>query len=285
LNPTDFVKDRLQGCATELTPAERKLAAELMRGYPVAGLQSITRLAEAAGTSTPTVVRLARKLGYDGFSEMQSALRDEASVWVSQPSEKGEGWSLADRVSATFGAFARSVYANLGDTIARLDPATFDAIARLLADPERRIVLLGGRITRSNADYFFNLLQIIRPGVALMPQSPNVWLQYLLDFDHRTVLVIFDMRRYEPGLAKVADLARARGAAIVLFTDMWGSPIAKLSECVVNASVEAPSSWDSTLGLTLVVEALVAEVQARRLADSRDRIDALEDMRKTSRLY
>ena len=80
------VKDQIQANATELTPAERQLAGVLLRDYPMVGLQSITRLAESAGVSTPTVIRLARKLGYDGFPELQSALRDEASAQINAPS-------------------------------------------------------------------------------------------------------------------------------------------------------------------------------------------------------
>lgn len=279
----DPVRDRIQRAATELTPAERKLSAELLRDYPVAGLQSITKLADAAGISTPTVVRLARKLGFDGFAEMQAALRTEASGQINRPAPAPDGWLKAGAISATFGTFAEAVHRNLADTIARLEPAGFEAIVDLLADWDRRILLMGGRLTRANADYFATLLQIIRPGVGSMPEAASLWPQALVDVDAGTVLVIFDIRRYDPQLAKVADRARARGATLVLFTDNWGSPIARVADHVVNAAVEAPSSWDSTLGLSLVIEAMVAEVQARRPDESQARIDALEDLHRAGR--
>ena len=158
-------------------------------------------------------------------------------------------------------------------------------MARCLADPKRQIVLTGGRITRSNADYFFNHLQIIRPGVMLLSQSPNVWPQYLLDMGPKTVLVVFDIRRYEADLAKLATLAKERGTVIVLFTDQWGSPISKIADHVVNAMVEVPSSWDSTLAINLIVEALIAEIQTRRWDKARDRIESLEEMFRATRLF
>lgn len=280
-----IVKDRIQDRTSDLTPAERQLSDILMRDYPVAGLQSITRLAEAAGVSTPTVIRLARKLGYDGFPELQAALRDEASAQIKQPILKREGWPAGRRDSPAFRDFAEAVFDNLNHTIERLDPRTFDAIAKCLADPKRQIVLCGGRITRSNADYFFNHLQIIRPGVTFLSQSPNVWPQYLLDMGPKTVLVVFDIRRYEADLARLAMLAKERGSVIVLFTDQWGSPITKIADHVVNAMVEVPSSWDSTLGINLIVEALIAEVQTRRWDKAKDRIEALEEMFRSTRLF
>lgn len=281
----DIVKDRIQDRKGELTPAERQLTDTLLRDYPVAGLQSITKLAEAGGVSTPTVIRLARKLGFDGFPEMQDALRDEASAQIKQPILKREGWPAGRKDSPAFRDFAEAVFNNLEHTIERLDPATFDAVARVLADQRRHIFLSGGRITRSNADYFFNHLQIIRPGVTLLSQSPNVWPQYLLDMGPRSVLIVFDIRRYEADLARLATLAKERGAVIVLFTDQWGSPVSKIADHVVNAMVEVPSSWDSTLGVNLIVEALVAEVQSRRWDKAKDRIESLEEMFRSTRIF
>ena len=76
LRRSEVGKDLLDDQKADLTPAERRLSDSLLRDYPVAGLQSITKLAEAAGVSTPTVIRLARKLGFEGYPEMQAALRD-----------------------------------------------------------------------------------------------------------------------------------------------------------------------------------------------------------------
>ena len=93
------------------------------------------------------------------------------------------------------------------------------------------------------------------------------------------------IRRYETDLARLATLAKERGTVIVLFTDQWGSPISKIADHVVNAMVEVPSSWDSTLGVNLIVEALIAEVQTRRWDKARDRIEALEEMFRSTRLF
>lgn len=280
-----IVKERIQDQSGQLTRAELKLTDILLRDYPVAGLQSVTKLADAAGVSTPTVVRMARKLGYDGFPELQAALREEASAQIKQPILKSEGWPSGRRDSPAFRDFAEAVFQNLNHTIERLDPATFDAIAKVLANPKHRIFLSGGRITRSNADYLFNHLQIIRPDVTLLSQSPNVWPQVILDMNKSSVLIVFDIRRYESDLARLVALAKDHGAVIVLFTDQWGSPITKQADHVINAMVEVPSSWDSTIAINLIVEALIAEVQRKRWKQSKDRIEALEDMFRSTRIF
>lgn len=280
-----IVKERIQDLADALTPAERQLSDSLLSDYPMAGLQSITRVANAAGVSTPTVIRLARKLGFDGFPEMQSALREEASAQIRSPIVKRDAWAGETEGASFFHSYASATFANLRDTIDRLNPETFDAIAARLSDRKTVLYLAGGRITRSNADYLFNHLQIIRPAVTLMDNSPNVWPQYLLDMDERATLILFDIRRYENDLVRLAKQAKEQGATLVLFTDQWGSPISRVADHVINASVEVPSSWDSTLAINLVAEALLAEVQNRMWDDARDRIERLEDMFRATRLF
>jgi DNA-binding MurR/RpiR family transcriptional regulator len=49
--------------------------------------------------------------------------------------------------------------------------------------------------------------------------------------------------------------------------------------------IEVPSSWDSTLAINLIIEALVAEVQTRVSDTARERIEALEDMFRSTRIF
>lgn len=280
-----IVKEIIQDNTGSLTPAERQLADVLLRDYPIAGLQSITKLAAVANVSTPTVIRMARKLGFDGFPEFQGALREEASAQIKKPIRKRDGWLTKRSDSPAFRDFAEAVFDNLQHTIERLDPATFNAVAEILADPSRAVYLTGGRITRSNADYLFNHLQIIRPNVTLLAQSPNVWPQYLLDMNETSVLILFDIRRYESELAKLARLAREQGTTIILFTDQWGSPVSKIANHTFNAMVEVPSSWDSTIAINLISEALIADVQSRDWEESRERIEKLEEIFRSTRIF
>ncbi|WP_136636748.1 MurR/RpiR family transcriptional regulator [Pseudooceanicola onchidii] len=279
-----LIRDLLKERQAELTASERKLSAVLEADGLVTGLQSITRLAEIAEVSTPTVIRLARKLGFEGFPDLQNAMREEVAARIKQPLAKFQA-ARQDARDHIVSRFAEAVSDNINRTLDRLDLAEFDRIAALLSDPNRRLHLLGGRITRSNAHYFFNHLQIIRSQVTLLDSSPSAWPQALLDMDAQSTLVIFDIRRYERELEKLSTLAVQQGANIVLFTDAWGSPIERCATHTLRAMVEVPSAWDSTLAISFLVEALVAEVQTRCSASSAERIATLEEMIGESRIF
>ncbi len=279
------VKMRIQERMETLTPSERQLVGALLQDYPVSGLGSITEVARLANVSTPTVIRTARKLGFEGFPDMQGAIRDEIAAQIREPISRRDAGRANTSDEHTLNQFADAVSSNIHNTLQRLNPDVFDAVVKILADPKRHIYLAGGRITRSNADYFFNHLQIIRPNVTLLSQTPNVWPQYLLDMGRKSVLILFDIRRYETDMARLARLARDRDCTIVLFTDQWGSPISRLADHCFHALVEAPSSWDSTVAIMLIVEALIADIQAARWEDSKGRIEELESMFGKTKLF
>ena len=271
-----LVRDLLEERRGDLTAAERKLAEVLAEDSLLSGLQSITRLAEIAAVSTPTVIRLARKLGFDGFPALQNAIRADLAARMQQPLAKLEAAPPAAGDAHVVSRFAQGAARNIDRTLRRLDMTAFDAIARDLAAPARQIHLAGGRITRSLAQYLGDHLRLIRAGVRLLEPAPTLWPQAVLDMGPTGTLVLFDIRRYDREVETLARHAAERGARVVLLTDIWGSPVERHAAQTLRASVEAESSWDSTVALLLLAEALVAEVQRLTPEASADRLDALE---------
>ncbi len=270
------VAERIRARFADLTRAERQLANAMLETYPLSGVGSITAVAEASGVSTPTVARMARKLGFGGFPELQAALRAELEATISSPIAKHDRWAAEAPEAHILNRFAEVVSDNLRQTLRQLDPGVFNAVAALLADRERGVHLVGGRITRSLADYFFAHLQVIRSGATLIPPNANTWPHYLLNMAEGDVLVAFDVRRYERDTLKLAEMAAARGVVVVLFTDQWGSPAARHAAHVFNCRIEAPSAWDSSVVPLFIVEALVAAVQTAGWAETRKRMNSLE---------
>ena len=116
-----LVRDLLKEKQTELTAAERKLSAVLLDDSLLTGLQSINRLAECAEVSSPTIIRLARKLGFDGFSDMQDAIREEIGARMKQPLAKLDAAPPSDSRDHIVSRFIEAVSDNINRTLDRLD--------------------------------------------------------------------------------------------------------------------------------------------------------------------
>ncbi len=279
------VAERIRGHFDSLTRAERQLANTMLANYPVSGLGSITAVSESAGVSTPTVARMAKKLGFAGFPELQSALRAELEATISNPIAKHDRWAESAPDTHILNRFADAVLENLRQTLKQLNLEEFSHVASLLADRERAVHVVGGRLTRSLADYLFTHMQVIRAGTTLIASNANAWPHYVLNMKAGDVLVAFDIRRYEHDILRLLEMARARDVIVILFTDQWGSPAAKEASHSFHSRIEAPSAWDSSVVTLFVVEALIAAVQNETWAETKGRMKALEDLFDQTKLF
>jgi DNA-binding MurR/RpiR family transcriptional regulator len=279
------VAERIHRRLDTLTRAERQLANAILENYPVSGLGSITALAEAASVSTPTAVRMAKKLGFGGFPHLQAALRAELEATLSNPIAKHDRWAANAPDTHILNRFADMAMDNMRQTLRQLDPEAFNAVAKLLADRQRGVYLVGGRITRSLADYLFTHMQVIRGDVTLIAANANMWPHYVLNMQKGDVLVAFDIRRYERDILKLAEMAASKGVSLVLFTDQWGSPAAKHATHTFNCRIEAPSAWDSSVVSLFIVEALIAAIQTATWKETKQRMKTLEELFDETRMF
>lgn len=269
----------------ELSQAQRKFANALLNDYPNAGLASITAVAEHAGVSPPSIARTVQKLGFKGYPQFHQTLLLELQAKVSGPTQRRDNWASEAPDAHLLNRFSQAITENISQTFANIDTAAFDAAANYLADTSGRLYLVGGRISRALAEYAFTHFQAIRPDVTHMTASSATWPNYVLDMHQGDTLLLFDIRRYEENLLRLAQLAAERGVRIVLITDQWSSPVASVADHTFSCWVEVPSGWDSNTATMLLLEAMIASVQESRWEDTKERYEALDELFTQSKLF
>ncbi|AYE84754.1 MurR/RpiR family transcriptional regulator [Sulfitobacter sp. D7] len=283
--PTLTISDRIQQELDRLTRAERQLAHSILENYPASGLGPLTALAKDANVSTPTVARMVQKLGFKGYPEFQNELREELKAKAKNPIAKHDTWTEGAPSGHVLNRFTDAVIDNIRHTLGQIEPATFDRACAMIADTAHPLYIVGGRITHTMAEYLFLHAQIIRPRVTHIQSTSNAWPHYLLDVGEGDVFVIFDVRRYENNTLKLAEMAHARGAKIILFTDQWRSPVHNLADICFSSRIVAPSAWDSAAATLLLVESVISAMQDINWADTKDRAERLEEMFDQTRLF
>lgn len=272
------VAEQINRNFARLTAAERKPARVLLANYPMAGLQPLADFAQRAGVSHPSILRFINKLGYSGYPAFQAVLRDEVEARLKSPLAKRRTQqpAVADDMLARH---AEAVCDNIRQAVASLPRSEFEGALALLGDARHTVYVLGGRFTDSLATYVYMHLRVLHPHAEHITGPPVSWPEYLLDMDQRTVLLVFDIRRYQQNVIRFAQQAAARGAHIILVTDNWLSPIMAQAAHVLSAPVEAPSSWDSMIAVGTLVEALIAALSERDWARLEPRIREMEYLR------
>lgn len=267
------VAERARRAMSTLSPGEKQLARVLIANYPSAGLGTSADLGRAADVSAATVVRFARSLGYGGFSELQSDLVAELSERGASPVTQYGG--SRERRTATSGAgpghwFDEAVAVTVGEAdraLRSIPKEDLDAAISLLADPKRRVWVVGGRYSGFIARYFAFHLQQVRPGVLAPDSDVLLGAAAAIDARRRDVAVVFDLRRYQSSTIQTARALAAVGATIVCVTDEWLSPVVDVSAVTLTTSVASVGPFDSAAGAFVLGELLVDGV-LQSLGDS-----------------
>jgi DNA-binding MurR/RpiR family transcriptional regulator len=277
--PEGPISERIQSVLGSLTTQERRAALYLRDHYPVAGLEPLARLAQASGVSSQSVLRLAGKLGFAGYRELQEHLRAEIAEerssplgrWVSreiQPAEEdwlsGFGQHIADNVKAAFSLIVRE---------------DFEAAAQALADRKRPALAIGGRFTQTLSRYLVRHLEIVRGNVEEVGSISATWPDRLIDVDRRSVVIAYDIRRYAPDVVRFCEVAAQQGATVILFTDSRAAPASRHASLTFVAPTESAGAWDSLSALFALTEAMIARVTELEGGSTTERLARLESIR------
>ena len=71
------VAERIRVHSASLTAAERRVAEAILRSPQSVGFGTVADLADSAGVGAASVVRLASKLGFEGYSDLQASIQHD----------------------------------------------------------------------------------------------------------------------------------------------------------------------------------------------------------------
>lgn len=255
---------------------ERSAAQTLIANYPMLGLKTVAEFSVLAGVSSPTILRFVNRLGFQNYPDFQARLQDELSAQLQSPHNRNE---RADRVQDKAYPAVEHTLENIRESFRHLGEKQLKQAVAALCNSKGNVYLIGGRFTDPIAQYMAAHMTIIRPNVFHLGGQESVWRDRLLDMGKRDVLVVFDIRRYQESLLKLAEKARGRGVEIVLVTDQWLSPISRVSRHVLAGRIAVPSAWDSSAALFVLAETIIREMTRVLEKDSAARIAELEALR------
>ena len=266
-----LVRERIKEISGELCTA-------LLLDYPFAGLEPIQSLAESTQTSSPTISRFVTKLGFQGFQDFQRHLIKELKEGQRSPVELQE--SSTPIHGAFLDSFMNRASAVLGESTTAISEAQFERICELLANENRSIYVIGGRMSDTLALHLSRHLRQIRSKVFHLPSDPEVWPEYLLRMRPRDVLFVVDFRRYQNNLQTLVRKAvDVRKVQTVLMTDQWLSPVSKQASEVLAVPIDSGTLWDSYTGALAILEAIVTRVAESDWDKTKARIEAWDSVR------
>ncbi len=240
---------------------------------------TVASVAAAAGTSGPTVVRLARALGYPGFRELRDAARAELSVRLNTDAVRARAEPAADPV----GALLEVERSNLDRTLGDLDTAVMTAsVGSLVA--ASHVWVLPSTQTEGVAARFVDQLMILRDGVTLLGGSELRVASRLRALRRGDVLVSMDVPRHELATIRLQRDAVGRGAVPLVLAGATPVGLSTRGGQLLRFACATVGPFESLIGLTALVTVLINGVAAAQ-PSSAARVAELERAWTTAGLF
>jgi DNA-binding MurR/RpiR family transcriptional regulator len=266
------VADRIASAGPQLTGAERRVAQAVLEHPHLVAFGTVADLAAEAGAGAATVVRLAAKLGFDGFSALQSSVQDDLARQLRPAAERIR--ELADRPQVE--RHRALATANVAETIDNVNREGFEAVVRRISDLRRPVLVLAGEAEYGVAMQFVHDLGALRDGVSAVSGNDVAVRRQLALSPTSSTLVVIDLRRYERWLLDAVTLAGELGHAIVACTDGPLSPLAMTAEYSFTLAARSASPFDSQVGTLTLLELIVAAVAERLRDTATSRLERVE---------
>jgi DNA-binding MurR/RpiR family transcriptional regulator len=269
------VAERIRAVSARLTPAELAVANKLLAKYPMAGLVPIVQLATEAEVSAPTVTRLVSKLGFFGYGDFHNALRAEVQTRMFSPVDVYPGNNNEHAANSI--VVARTAYLDaINSTFLHLEEREVDGAVRVLADPARPVFVLGGRFSHVLAQHLVAYISMLRAGVVQVGRDSGGRMAGIIDVGPRSVVVVYDFRRYQQTSVDWGLAAVSRGAHLIVITDQFLSPLAPRATSLLTCSHVGIGPFDSMTGGFALTEFLFASVARKMGAPARKRLAQFE---------
>ena len=267
------VAERIRAAGNDLTTAERKVAEAILARPQAVGFGTVADLASAAGAGAATVVRLAGKLGFGGYTDLQASVQRDLLHQLRPAADR-----IRDEIGD--GTMARHLAAELGNVQATLDNVDGDSLTVLVArlsDLAIPVVVLSGHASDGVARQFADELGLLRPDVTRLAGNEVAVRRDVSLLPQSTTVVAIDVRRYDRWVLDTVAQAHSRRMWIAALTDSYLSPIAANADRTFVLSAGSLGPFDSHVGTLALLNLVVTEVAGRLRSSATGRLDKVED--------
>ena len=268
----------------KLSKGQKKIAEFIINNYDKAAYMTACAMGSEVGVSESTVVRFANEMGFDGYPELQSQIRDTVRVRltsVQRVNVANHRMGDDDVIDHVLNADAEKIKS----TLEQIDRAAFREAVDLILGA-RNIYILGMRSSAVLAEfmnYYFGLLfdnvRLIRPA------GGSEIFEHLMKVHEDDVFVSISFPRYTTTIINATEYVSKTGAKVIAITDSLSSPIVPHAAVTLTAKSEMASFADSLVAPMSLINAMIAYIGKKKHQEVTQTLGRLENVWKEYNVY
>ena len=256
----------------------QKLIADYIdQWYDKAAFMTAAKLGRTVGVSESTVVRFAVELGYEGYPELQKALREmiRNKLTAVQRMEVAEE-QIAD--SDVLDIVLNQDIDRIKETLSETKKTDFNGAVEALLQA-KNIYLLGIRSSATLSGFLGFYFSLLFDSVKIVNStSPNDIFEQILNIGPGDVIVGISFPRYSKRTIKALKFAADMGSTVIAITDTPASPITARAKYTLLARSDMASFVDSLVAPLSLINALIVAVGLKKKKDVERTFNRLEQI-------
>jgi DNA-binding MurR/RpiR family transcriptional regulator len=264
---SETVRDKILALFDTLSPKQRQLARFFLDNEDVVAFASANDIADRAGASAATVVRFCRTLGYEGYTDLQAAIRTRFPQYRTMVQKMADRLSNGDLSENLSDRVAQANTQNIQETLDQISAEALEAAAAAIIQA-RHIRIFGSGLSAAAAvlaeHTLFSLGFSARAGLA---GQTNQALE-ISQLTAQDVVIVISIWRYLRDTIEATQAARTIGATCIALTDSPVAPAAGLADHVFVAATEGAAHSRTLSGIFSIIELLGATIAAGRPQES-----------------
>lgn len=268
---------RIEAKKKGFSKGQKRLAAYIMEDYGRASVLTAQKLGEESGVSESTVVRFAYELEYEGYPEMQRALR----VLVKTKSSSVDRLHLAAKMSERENFLAKNLQKDaerIRTSVELLSREEFEKAVEMI-DAANNIYILGTRSSSFLAGLFGYYLNIFMDHVKVI-ESNNVLdtMEQLNKLKEGDVFIGISFPRYSKRTLQAFQFARKNNVNTIAISDHPKSPIMADADCKLTVKSDVLGIVDSLVAAQSLINSLIIALSIKKKDDVEERLKKLEKL-------
>ena len=243
------------------------------------GLDSIRETARKTEVSTYSLVRMSKRLGFEGYDELREPFRT-ALVSTSEVVNSPEWISSlenAGKMGPTQAKAAQNILSIVHRSLHHMKPDVAERIVNIMFE-SRNVYLTGARASYSLAHYFHYVGRMTLPSLQLIPRHMYSALDEMNYSDSQDTLIAITFAPYSMEIIQACKFAKTRGLRLILISDSAAiSADLKADETFV-VSTATTHGFASYSGAVAVVENILALLVKRGGTEAQKRIKSYDDL-------
>ena len=278
-NPDAKLFDKLQEIMPTLSKGHKKIAEYIMTRYDKAAFMIASKLGTIVGVSESTVVRFATELGFEGYPELQRALKEYTSNKLTTVQRIDV---MNDQLSGN-DVYEKVLNMDIDKIRKTLEEGDRDEFYRTVDTlcAAKNIYVIGARSAAVLARFLSFYFNMMFDNVKLVhTTSTSEMFEQILNIGENDIMIGISFPRYSTHTVKAFRYAHEQGAKVIAITDSKASPLAEYADNMLLARSDMVSFADSLVAPMSVINALIVAVGMRKsdyVVKNYERLNAVYD--------